>query len=186
MILGALEAQRAGIRSAADALVPRPMLALALPRAVPRYHITLAARAMEFALGAAHRARRLGVALLHLFRCARCQGAALLLLLHWFTLLVYHVDGVRRAALPAAVTTTRVSSWAANYKDWAKLAAGRLLASAFIELDRGKYLCRSHVAAAASSIVALPRRGSHIYWHSPCEILRALLHHSASNRSQNN
>ena len=64
VVLGSFQAQRAGISGAADALVPRPMLALALARAVPRYYFTLAARAMELGLLLAHRAR-LGAALLH-------------------------------------------------------------------------------------------------------------------------
>ena len=40
--------------------------------------------------------------------------------------------------LPAAAATTRVCLGLPNYKDWAKLARGRLLASVFIALARGK------------------------------------------------
>ena len=88
MILGSFQAQRARVIAAADTLVPRPVRPLALARTVPRNYFTLAARAMEFALGAAHRTRRLGAALLLRLRAA---------LLHWFSLF-YDVDGVRRPA----------------------------------------------------------------------------------------
>ena len=97
MILGSFQAQRARVIAAADALVLRPVRPLALARAVPRYYISLAARAMEFALGAAHCAR------LHRRRDGGGRrrrdgmivvGAALI----HASLLLYHVDGVRRAA----------------------------------------------------------------------------------------
>ena len=113
LILGSFQAQRAGIRSAADALVPRPMLALAFSRAVPRDYFTLAARAMELGLLPAHRAR-LGAALL---RAA---------LLHHCFLTVCSITSTACGGrqLPAAATTTRVCFLGLpKYNDWANWRA---------------------------------------------------------------
>jgi len=103
VIFRTLEAQRAGIRSAADVLVPRPMLALALSRTVPSDYFTLAARAMELGLLLAHRAR-LGAALLL---------AALAALLHWCFFSVCSITstacGVQQ--LLVAATTMREGVW---------------------------------------------------------------------------